>query len=325
MTTADIVFASAFVGVVLIGILATVIRDVMKKKPKSLIRIRALAVRPLEAGFDPDSGAVGGELFRITQHESNNLTKWLRQRVERIVTVAGSNAVRNLSLMTIAIFCLSVLAVRLLPMPVWVAWLIPLVIPPFAAVSIYKMLIKRFRGRFLEAFPESLDLIVRAVRAGVPASLAIGIAGQEAKEPVRAEFQTMGNALKLGIDLNEVLAVAVDRLQIADFAFFAVCLTLQRETGGQLGETLENLAQIIRTRRDIRLKTKALTGEARVASKIIAAVPFCIMGALYVLNKPYLEVLFNTPSGNTLLETAMVMLAMGLYVIGKMARLETSR
>jgi tight adherence protein B len=117
----------------------------------------------------------------------------------------------------------------------------------------------------------------------------------------------------------------VRRIEIADFSFFSVCLLLQRETGGQLGETLENLAGIVRTRREIRLKTKALTGEARITTKILAAIPVVIMLALYGLNRSYLMVLFNTEQGNNLLSFGVISITMGLVVISKMSKLDTSR
>ncbi len=128
-----------------------------------------------------------------------------------------------------------------------------------------------------------------------------------------------------GLDLEEVLAVAVKRIEIADFSFFCVCLLLQRETGGQLGETLENLAGIVRTRREIRQKTKALTGEARITTKILAAIPIVIMLSMYGLNRDYLMVLFETAPGQKLLTFGAISIVIGLIVIGKMSKLDTSR
>ncbi len=131
--------------------------------------------------------------------------------------------------------------------------------PGFLVVRSYNFLVARFRQRFLDGFPALIDLIVRAVRAGVPVTHVIHSASSEVNEPLRTEFRIMGDSLQVGLDLEEVLAVAVERIGIADFSFFCVCLLLQRETGGQLGETLENLSGIVRTRREIRQKTKALT------------------------------------------------------------------
>ncbi|CAJ5199165.1 type II secretion system protein [Burkholderia pseudomallei] len=104
-----------------------------------------------------------------------------------------------------------------------------------------------------------------------------------------------------------------------------MCLVLQRETGGNLTETLENLSGIIRTRRDIRMKTRALTAEGRIASKIIAAVPFAIAGFLFVVNRPYVNLLFHTRAGHKMLILAAVLLTVGLAMIRKIANLDTSR
>lgn len=144
-------------------------------------------------------------------------------------------------------------------------------------------------------------------------------------EPLKSEFRLMGDALKVGLDLEEVLDTAVARIGIADFSFFCVCLLLQRETGGQLGETLENLAGIVRKRREIRQKTRALTGEACITTKILASIPFFIMGSMYVLNRAYLMVLFNTQAGHKVLMFAAFALVIGLNVVHKMSKLDTSR
>ncbi|CAK0112147.1 type II secretion system protein [Burkholderia pseudomallei] len=190
-----------------------------------------------------------------------------------------------------------------------------------AARAVYRILIGRFKQRFLSVFPDALDLIIRAVRAGIPVAQAIGTAG----EPVRATFRAMGDALRVGADLKDVLEQQAERLQLADFSFFGVCLVLQRETGGNLTETLENLSGIIRTRRDIRMKTRALTAEGRIASKIIAAVPFAIAGFLFVVNRPYVNLLFHTRAGHKMLILAAVLLTVGLAMIRKIANLDTSR
>jgi Flp pilus assembly protein TadB len=220
---------------------------------------------------------------------------------------------------------LAIIVIRLAPLP---GWSHPFVYAgaPIAAIRVtYRFLIGRFRARFLQVFPDTLDLVIRAVRAGIPVVHAISTAGQEAEEPVRSTFRTMGDSLRLGVDLKEVLDKAVANLQIADFSFFAVCLLLQRETGGNLGETLENLSTIIRTRRDIRLKTRALTAEGRIASKIISAVPFVITGFLYVVNRPYVNLLFHTRAGHKMLTLAAVLLVVGLTLIQKISKLDTSR
>ena len=126
------------------------------------------------------------------------------------------------------------------------------------------------------------------------------------------------------LDMVEVMVLdeADRRIAIPDFSFFVVCLQLQRETGGQLTEMLENLSQIIRTRRELGMKARALTAEGRTASKVIAAVPLCIMLALWIINPEYIGVLFSTPQGHTILYVAAAMGTAGLLLINRIARLE---
>jgi Flp pilus assembly protein TadB len=135
----------------------------------------------------------------------------------------------------------------------------------------------------------------------------------------------MADSLAMGLDLEDVLAVAMRRIEIADFSFFCVCLLLQRETGGQLGETLENLATIVRTRREIRQKTKALTGEARITTKIISSIPPITMLLLYLVNRSYVMVLFDNPSGQKLLSFGVISVVIGVLVISKISKLDTAR
>ncbi|VBX55246.1 type II secretion system protein [Burkholderia pseudomallei] len=235
--------------------------------------------------------------------EGGALRAWLRARGEHVRTAAGGGGVR-------AIAFASALAA-----------LAGFVGASFAGFAPWL----RLPPRFLSVFPDALDLIIRAVRAGIPVAQAIGTAGRESEEPVRATFRAMGDALRVGADLKDVLEQQAERLQLADFSFFGVCLVLQRETGGNLTETLENLSGIIRTRRDIRMKTRALTAEGRIASKIIAAVPFAIAGFLFVVNRPYVNLLFHTRAGHKMLILAAVLLTVGLAMIRKIANLDTSR
>lgn len=323
MNPADIVTVGAFLGVIIVGLIINMVRDARRAQPEVRIRAR-LAELKARRVVEASVNATAAELFRLRSPEGR-LDAWYRRHRQRLTTVGGKHGMKLLAVAAGAGFLLSLVAVRL----PWVNGpFVPLVfvgLPVLGVVLAYRALNQRFRDRFLQAFPDTLDMVIRAVRAGVPVSYAIANAGEQADEPVRAEFRTMGDALKLGIDVMEVLEAANERIEIPDFAFFSVCLRLQRETGGQLGETLENLATIIRSRRDIKLKTKALTAEGRMTSKIIAAVPFFIAGSLYMMNRSYIEVLFTTKLGHDMLGVAGVLLTIGLTIVNKMANLDTSR
>lgn len=323
MTPADIVAVGTFLGIVIVGMIVLTLRDARRAQPEVRIRgrLRELQARQIAENAGETTAA---ELFRLRTPEGWLDAKYRHYR-QRLNTVGGKHATKWLVVSAVVGFVVSLVAVRL----PWVKGpFVPLVfiaLPLLGVVMTYRGLNVRFRQRFLKAFPDTLDMVIRAVRAGVPVTHAIASAGEQADEPVRAEFRTMGDALKLGIDVVEVLEAANARIEITDFAFFSVCLRLQRETGGQLGETLENLATIIRSRRDVQMKTNALTAEGRVTSKLIAAVPFFIAIVLYMMDPSYILPLFTTPLGHNMLGVAALMLTIGLTVVSRMAKLGTNR
>lgn len=330
MTPADVVAAGAFFAILIAGMMVSSLRDMARRRTAPRIRSRidelgADVARQRKAG--PRKPEQEEELFSRRRHngDSGALLSWLQKHAQRVRVVSGGGGFRLIAVVAIATFIAVLVGVKLASAPEWAAAIAVIGLPLFAVRATYRFLIERFRTRFLTAFPDTLDLIIRAVRAGIPVVQAISTAGRETDEPVRSTFRTMGDALRLGADLPEVLDQAVKRLQIADFAFFSVCLLLQRETGGNLAETLENLASIIRSRRDIRLKTKALTAEGRLATNIISAVPFAITGMLYIVNRPYIELLFITRAGHKILTLSAVLLTIGLWMVRKISQLDTSR
>ncbi|MDB5988913.1 MAG: pilus assembly protein [Herbaspirillum sp.] len=329
MTPADVVAIGAFFAILIIGMMVASLRDMLRRRPTPRIRsrINELAsdvVRQRKAGPETPQQE---QLFSQQRAPwgDGRLLAWWRKHLERVRAVSGAGGIRLIAAVAIFMLIIAFVIVKLGSPPAWMHPLIFVGLPLLGVRATYRFLIERFRIRFLTVFPDTIDLIIRAVRAGIPVVQVISTAGRETDEPVRTTFRTMGDALRLGADLNEVLDQAVKRLQIADFSFFSVCLLLQRETGGNLAETLENLAGIIRSRRDIRLKTRALTAEGRLSTNIISAVPFAITGMLYLVNRSYIELLFNTRAGHKILTLAAVLLTIGLWMVRKMSKLDTSR
>jgi len=325
MSPDNVVAIAAFFAILMAGLLILALRDMHRTQSGSLIKERMAHVtasqnvsQTVQAIDDAD------DLFH-RQQKQRFANKWLAARIKRIYSVSGTKGVRMLWGSFFVSIVLALLMIWLFDVAFWWKLLILIGVPIFLTRFVYKYMIGRFRTQFLSRVPDTIDLIVRAVRAGIPAVQAISVAGNDAEEPVRSEFRLMGDSLRLGIDLKDVLNDAVERIQIADFSFFSVCLLLQRETGGALTETLENLATIVRSRRDMRLKIRALTGEGRMTTQIIAAIPFVTLSALYVANRGYVMVLFTTTGGRHLLMVASVLMLVGMLLIHKIANLETSR
>lgn len=325
MTSINLVTLASFACALLLGLMALTIQDMRNKRPDARIRSRMLrSSSPQESGPATASGSFDAALFKVSRR-GNAISRWFGPRLARLRTVAGANGLRIVIGAGIAGELLALAMTHFMPLPSIVKLLLLPALPLIGAAQAYRMLVARFRRRFLGHFPDLIDMIVRAVRAGVPVTHVIGAGANECPEPLRHEFRLMGDALQLGIDLDEVLTVAMRRIEITDFSFFCVCLLLQRETGGQLGETLENLATIVRTRGEIRMKTKALTAEARITTRILAVIPVIILLALYGLNRSYIMVLFDRPSGQKLLTFASISVVMGIAVINKLSKLDTSR
>ncbi len=170
----------------------------------------------------------------------------------------------------------------------------------------------RYQRKFLDIFPDALDLIVRAVRSGLPAPEAIELATHEVRPPVATEFRRILDELRIGTEMDEALQRAADRIRVPDFRFFAVSLVLQRQTGGGIAETLSNLSGIIRQRKALRMKARALTAEAQASAAIIATTPFVAGVGLFLINRDLTSALFVDPRGRFLLGVAVASLLTGL-------------
>ena len=317
----------AFLCAVIVGIMHLVWQDLRNQRPEALIRARIAAMSP-ETAFAATASADVQAIIKGRElghpDETHVVIGWLRARRDRLRTVAP----RGLQVVIaggIVAFGVALAIPRFTSVPVVAQILLALGLPVFAVQRLYQMFVDRFRERFLAALPDAIDMIVRAVRAGVPVVKVLPMVAEEAPQPLAGEFKRIGDSLHIGMDLEEVLNAAVHRVHVADFSFFCVCLLLQRETGGQLGETLENLAGIVRARREIRQKTRALTAETRITVKILAAIPVFIVVVLYILNRAYIMLLFTTPTGHSILTFAVGAIVAGVVVINKIGNLDTSR
>src|SRR5207244_4054951 len=176
--------------------------------------------------------------------------------------------------------------------------------------------------RFIGLFPEAIDLMVRALRAGLPISEAIVNAGQEIGDPVGVEFRGIEAGMRLGRDLDSLLWDIAKRIDAPEFRFFIIALNVQRETGGNLAETLSNLAEVLRRRRTMRMKARAMASEARASTMILGSLPILVTIILFVTSASYIMPLFSDIRGLMLVGIALGMLGTGIFIMVRMAKLE---
>lgn len=176
--------------------------------------------------------------------------------------------------------------------------------------------------RFIGLFPEAIDLMVRALRAGLPVTEAIINAGQEIGDPVGTEFRGIEAGMHLGRDLDSLLWDIAKRITAPEFRFFIIALSVQRETGGNLAETLNNLSDVLRRRRAMRAKARAMASEARASTMILGSLPIVVTVILSITSPTYIAPLFTDVRGLMMVGVAVGMLITGIAIMVKMARFE---
>ncbi len=189
--------------------------------------------------------------------------------------------------------------------------------------ALYLRMRKRRRAAaFLRLLPEAVDLMVRAVRSGLPVTEAIALIGEEVADPVGEIFREVTNNVRIGLPLEEALWTGLERIDVPEFRFLVVSLAIQRETGGNLAEILHNLGSMIRKREQTKLKIRAMSSEARASAMIIGSLPFIMAGVLLTINPDYVLKLVTDPRGLMATAYGLGSMATGALVIARMIRFE---
>lgn len=191
-------------------------------------------------------------------------------------------------------------------------------IPHFALNWLIAKRLKAFMGEF----PEAIDLIVRGLKSGLPVAASFRSVAQEIRDPVGKEFGIITDRLRIGENMDDALKLSADRIPAAEFRFFVISLAVQRETGGNLAETLENLSDVLRKRRLMRQKIKAMSSEAKASAIILGSLPFLMFGIMMLLNPQYVSTLFVDPRGMAMVVMGMSSLVIGIFTMAKMVRFE---
>lgn len=207
-------------------------------------------------------------------------------------------------------------------MPMPVAGLSGVVIGMLVPHFIIGYLVNRRLTKFVRLFPEAIDLIVRGLKSGLPSTESMKVVGAELPDPVGEEFRRVADALKFGKTLDQALWSTAERIDTPEFNFFVISLAIQQETGGNLTETLQNLSEILRKRRQMKLKIKALSSEAKASAYIIGALPFVMFFIILALNPDYMMTLFRDPRGIMMTIGGGIWMGIGFFVMYKMVRFE---
>ena len=179
-------------------------------------------------------------------------------------------------------------------------------------------LAKRRQNKFMEEFANAIDVIVRGVKSGLPLNDCLGIIARESPPPISGEFQELVEQQRVGVPLFDCFDRMIVRMPLAEVKFFAIVVAIQQQAGGSLSEALGNLSGVLRDRKQLQAKVRALSAEAKASAAVLGSLPFLVMLMVYISTPSYIAFLWTTKTGQFLLFFAAGWMTIGLLVMRKM-------
>ena len=205
-------------------------------------------------------------------------------------------------------------------------FILAIVLGLFAGVAIPHFAVSYLIGKrinlFNSRFPDAIELMVRGLRSGLPISETMGVVATEVAGPISVEFQSVVDKMKIGRTMEAALQEAADRIGTPEFQFFVITLAIQRETGGNLAETLANLAEVLRKRAQMKLKIKAMSSESKASAYIVGSLPFVVFGLVWFINPGYMGGFFEDERLIVAGLGGLVWMSIGAAIMAKMVRFE---
>ena len=177
---------------------------------------------------------------------------------------------------------------------------------------------KRRQSKFLNEFANAIDIIVRGVKSGLPLNECLQIIARESPSPVREEFRELVEQQRIGVTLSDAFERMMSRLPLAEVNFFAIVVSIQQQSGGNLSEALGNLSQVLRDRKTLAAKVQAMSSEAKASASVLGSLPFIVTTLVYLTSPAYIALLWSTKTGNFLVMCGLGWMTCGIMVMKKM-------
>jgi tight adherence protein B len=234
---------------------------------------------------------------------------------------------RNVTLGRYALFCIGIMLVVALLMtlrgaPIALSVLFGMFVGIGIPHFVIGRMIKRRVAKFTSNFPDAIDLMVRGLRSGLPITETLGIVSGEIPGPVGVEFRAVSDKMKIGRTMDAALQETADRLGTPEFQFFVITLAIQRETGGNLAETLSNLSDVLRKRAQMKLKIRAMSSESKASAYIVGSLPFVVFTLVFMISPEYMGNFFVDPRLIVAGIGGMIWMAIGALIMAKMVSFE---
>ena len=182
--------------------------------------------------------------------------------------------------------------------------------------------VKKRVNSFTNKFPDAIELLVRGLRSGLPVTETLGVVASEVPGPVGQEFKLITDRIRVGKTMEDALQDTANRLDMAEFSFFCITLAIQRETGGNLAETLSNLSEVLRKRAQMKLKIRAMSSESKASAYIVGSLPFMVFTMIWFVNPKYVGGFFTEDRLIVAGLGGMVWMSLGAFIMAKMVSFE---
>ena len=272
---------------------------------------------------------VEAQLRRITANRQTRMDlafgKMLPNRAQlqkRLAMTGKSWTVGQYGGASAAMVVVVTLLLRLRGLPLLLALLVGLVVGLGLPHFFVGKTIQRRVGKFTTKFPDAIELLVRGLRSGLPISETMGVVGAEVDGPVGEEFRSVSDKMKIGRSMDAALQETADRLGTPEFQFFVITIAIQRETGGNLAETLANLANVLRMRSQMKLKIKAMSSESKASAYIVGSLPFIVFVMIWFINASYMQNFFIDQRLMVAGLGGLVWMGLGAFIMAKMVNFE---
>ena len=177
---------------------------------------------------------------------------------------------------------------------------------------------KRRETKFLNHFPDAVDVIVRGIKAGLPLLDNLKIIAVEAQEPVKSEFRSIVETQTIGLPLGEACTKLYERMPLPEANFFGIVISIQQKAGGNLSEALANLSRVLRERKKMKAKIRAVSMEAKASASIIGSLPIAVALLVYITSPDYIELLWTTDLGRIMILCCLAWMSIGVFVMKQM-------
>ncbi|ARS27824.1 type II secretion system F family protein [Sphingomonas sp. KC8] len=321
-TTQLIVFAAAVTGMLLLAVAAFSGPSSNKAQARRLAQLRD---RHDKGG----ANAVEAQMRRILAQRETKLDLAFNRFIpnpallQKRLDMTGKNwTVGKYAVTSLVIAALVGAVLASQDLPLLLALLVGLALGLGIPHMLIGMQIGRRVAQFTAKFPDAIELLVRGLRSGLPISETMGVVASEVPGPVGVEFRAVADKMKIGRTMDAALQETADRLGTPEFQFFTITLQIQRETGGNLAETLANLAEVLRKRAQMKLKIKAMSSESKASAYIIGALPFIVFALISYINFEYMGKFFTDERLIIAGCGGLVWMAIGAFIMRQMINFE---